>query len=424
MAQDRLSYSLSGDFIVHGWPGREPAPPPSGEAARKLIVARPNFLAITSEHIMRTLAEELRQPPGVASKIHIWIKPAGRMEEPIGIVSSMYSDGWVYHVHVPALVNETRLVKGIVQTLLLEFASRGRRNSATIPTWLVEGMTQRITRSPFPTATLDKKVVNYQVVGTDRLANARETLRTNACLTFHQLSFPEWTGMPTAGQAAAYEASAHLFTHELLALPGGPDLLVSFIRELALHWNWQTAFFKVYSRQFQSPLDLEKWWSLSWIEFRGRGGEYRWPARTSFEKLGALLRTTVERWTATNSLPSVADLPLRELLAAPDVDEQSEILRDKIERLRFARPQMDPAAARFCASYMGIFEKFIEDRRRLNYQPGLRQGDEAKLRNLINHVIARIDRLDREANQFIQRLPPEAKPPDVVATGTPSAEFQ
>lgn len=423
-AQGRISYSLSGDFVVHAWPGREPAPDPLAEKALKLVTVKPNFLAITAEHIKRTLAEELRQPSSLASKIHLRIQPAGRGDEPVGIVSAMYSDGWVYHVHVPIRVNETRLVKGIVQSLLLEFASRGRRKSATIPTWLVEGLTQRITRSPFPTTALDRKVVNLQVVGTDRLANAREVLRTNSCLTFHQLGFPEWTGMPSESQAAVYEASAHLFTHELLSLPSGPELLASFIRELPMHWNWQTAFFKVYAHQFQSPLDLEKWWSLSWIEFRSRGGEYQWPPRASFEKLSAMLRTTVERWTSTNSLPTVAELSLREVLTAPDLDVQSQILRDKIERLRFARPQMHPAAARFCVAYMELFERFVEDRRRLDYQPGLRQGDEAKLRNLVQRVLGRLEEIDREAIQTIQALPAEMKQPDVVVTQPPPRGIQ
>jgi hypothetical protein len=394
--------SETGEFIVHAY--RAPLfVDPAIRTNQSLLALEPQFVAITAEKTKRLALQELEQQDAFRDKIHIYINDRLRPGQPITLMTRMYRDGFEYLMGVPRHVEHVKIVKAIVQAFLLEMANHGGKRSAEIPSWLVEGFTQEILTSLTPPYVANKRPLTIMRLGYDRLAGARAFFQTNSCLTISELSFSDISALaPDSLELLRYQKSAHLLVHELLHLHDGPRQLTRFIRALPATLNWQTAFYNVYQRQFQTPLDLEKWWALTWVNFQRHREHELWSSALSLDKLQNLLLTPLEFHSRTNALPESRQVTLQQLLKETDFSMQKTVLNHKIQQLYFLSVSLSRETARLAADYEQAMKNYLQDKSRSAYQPGLRADPEIRARLLLKSAIEQFDKLDLTLAQLKQ----------------------
>lgn len=385
--------SQSGQFVIHG-NAIPPTLPSLGPSEKFYVVVEPQGVAAAAERAKRSLLVELGLQEAFGEKIHIVILPRAPVTQPITIVSRQHPDGFIYQMGVPIRVEQTRLTKGLVQALLTDFANRGSRRAAELPTWLVEGMTRQVMATISPTYVANKRLVTFDVVGYDRLARARNYFQTNNCLTIQELSFPK-VDFNAIEERDQYQNSAHLFVHQLLKLPRGKRLMAQFIKTLPNALNWQTAFHSVYHREFPGPLDLEKWWALTWINFKKSGEHETWPITVSLQKLEALLMTSIETSVQTNSLPERKEVKLQSLLTDTDFSLQKQVIEQKLQQMFFLAFNLHPEVSALAAKYQQVLRSYVERRSVADYQPSLRSDPEARKEALVKAVSQELDGVDK-----------------------------
>jgi hypothetical protein len=362
LPKTELARDVSGQFIVTS------ASPSSSLAATSKIMADANFvrlepslLAVSAARIKEALQRELGINNQWRGKIFLVLRPARSPNEEVTIVSERFANGWNYHVSMPDVLPRTRFVRAMASVVLLEFANRNASaRTAEIPEWLTEGLSQQLLAADgrkiilsSPSRVMNglpqSRLVESQR-GMDFLADARRVLRDSPALTFEQLSWP--TDAQLAGaDDGVYRASAQLFVNELLDLKNGPEHLRAMIQSLPRFYNGQTAFQNAFSADFPQPLDLEKWWALQVVSFVAQDPGARWTPAVSREKLAEILGVPVEMRTASNALPSRAEISLQAVIRNFDSSEQTKILQTKLRDLELAQLHMAPQLAVLTAEY-------------------------------------------------------------------------
>jgi len=226
--------SRSGQFVVRAIQDSRPSGGSlSLETNRNFIRLETALLPVSCERIKRSLWRDLDTTARWQGTVFLVLYPAGSAEDPITLTSERFRDGWQYRVELPDVIERTRYVRSLVKVLLLEIANRnGAARSAEIPTWLVEGFTERIlafseTEVLLPPPRLSRTGFNipFTPVTVPRkdnpLQRTHQLLLAQTPLTFDQLSWS--VEDPEAGAAGElYRCSAHLFVTELLHLENGP----------------------------------------------------------------------------------------------------------------------------------------------------------------------------------------------------------
>ena len=392
--------SYSRQFLVHGQASTLPPPLQIGANAPIYVSLDPQVLTVMAERIKEAFLALLRQPDVYTDKIYLHMSASARPETAVRIVSRLHTDGWQYHVSLPSVVEQDRLFKGLLQVIISEYANRQHRRGAEIPTWLLEGLHRELANSSLHTYQLSRNVVRTEVRANQQLTITRAFLSTNAPLSLHELSFPT-VNFNNPREGALYRASAFLFVHELLGMKDGPALFATFIRSLPATLNWQTAFLQVYSRQFKTLLDLEKWWALTCVDFRGHAGSELWPPALSAQKLHELLLTSLELRTDANSLPARRRVSLSELLVKTDFATHKPLLERKLRDLQFLSYQLSRQVLALAFEYRATLENYLIQREEAGVRPGLRQDPEQRLQLLLKQSATRLSELD----QLLVRVP-------------------
>ena len=363
--------SLSGQFAVIGERQVSPfASLPAVLTNASLVRLEPALLAISAERMKDALWRELGVSGPWSGQIVLALHPAQSPDENVFVISTRYNNGWRYRGELPDIVSRTRLARALTSVVLLELANRNAgERSAEIPAWLADGMAQqlltdslaRLFFSP-PTKIENRVPVSRSIAvkrGVDPLAAARHVLQERPALTFDQLSWPDGVQM-SGGDGGVYFASAQLFVSDLLQLKGGAARLRAMLDALPLVYNWQTAFRTVFSAEFSTSLDLEKWWALQTVSFVARDAGPQWTPSVSLEKLDEILSVPVDFRSASNDLPSLREISLQDAIRTFDALQQTEVFQTTLRDLELAQLRMAaPLAAlndqyrRTLAAYLG-----------------------------------------------------------------------
>ena len=139
---------ISGQVVVSGATGvaeRVGAIPTiDGDVADMEV--EPQWLAVAAERTKKAVLTRLDLPDHWVGKIHLQIRPRRELgEASIRIVPVSFPNGWQYRVDVPDPVEWRRLVRVLVEVVLLELANReaGERLGFP-PLWINEGMTELV----------------------------------------------------------------------------------------------------------------------------------------------------------------------------------------------------------------------------------------------------------------------------------------
>jgi hypothetical protein len=363
--------SLSGQFVVIGERRVSPfASEPAVITNASLVRLEPALLAISAERFKDALWRALGVSGPWRGQIFLALRPAQSPGDNVFVISTRYNSGWIYRVELPDIISRARLAHALSGVLLLELANRdaGER-SAEIPAWLADGLAQQLLADSLsglffsPPTKVENHVTADRIVavrrGVDPLAEARRVLQDRPALTFDQLSWPDGAQM-SGGDGGVYFASAQLFVCDLLQLPGGAARLRAMLETLPQYYNWQTAFRAVFSVEFPTPLDLEKWWALQTVSFIARDAGPQWTPVVSLQKLDEILSVPVDFRSASNDLPLLKEISLQDAIRTLEPAQQAEVLQTKLRDLELAQLRMAaPLAAlndqyrRTLAAYLG-----------------------------------------------------------------------
>jgi hypothetical protein len=368
--------SASAQFIVTARPGFSSlASLPEIAGDNDFVRLEPALLAVSADRVRTSLLRMLGVDPSLPwnGKIYLTLHQARSLNENVEIAADRFEDVWEYHVLLPDILPRDRLARALTGVLLLEYANRSTtNNSAQVPSWLVEGMSQELLAKNLEAALLSApdgainglpmESMNVTQRGMDPLAGARTLLRNHSILTFSQLSWPT-DGQLSGNDDGVYRASAQLFVDELLGLRNGNAKVRTMLQLLPHYYNWQTTFWSAFHENFSTPLQVEKWWALQTVIFTSRSPGPQWTAAASREKLDEILSVPINFRMASNSLPATSAVSLQRVIENFDAVRQTMILQNKLRDLEIAQFRMAPTLAVLTAEYRNTLAAYLGESR-------------------------------------------------------------
>ena len=355
LARAEMLISQSRQFAVHS-SGANVRVEKIPEGAVEVV---PELLVMTAERVKQAVVAELPALAAGRTQIHIGVIDSIEAGGLVTIASERYSDAWRYKMAVPRVVEEARLVKGLINVLLLEFANRGVERNAELPAWLTEGLAEELLFAVGPQLVVGRAPTAWEASMRDLHGWTREKLRTNATPSFQDLTTSAMPPNKTAAEAL-YLAGNHLLVHSLLEMPNGRAKFAKFLQLLPRTWNWQTAFLQGFG--FERMLDVEKWWSLTIVEFTTRDQRQAWGTEMSLRKLNEVLQTAVESRSAANALPEVRMVDLKSVLDGMDASLHREAISVKVTQLNYTVAHMAPAVGALALEYKRALEVYLKKR--------------------------------------------------------------
>lgn len=424
MPEARAPQSQSGQFVVSrahlGMPARGAAP---WAANPELLELEPRLLVVSCDRIRQALFRELGFTPPWRGRIHVRLHPAAGAEAPITVALEKFPDRWAYRVELPEVVERTRLMRALIEVMLLETANQhttGR--SAELPPWLAVGLAEHLRASSeaallFPPPRVQAGGMAFSTLVTtnreaNRLTAARARLRQHPALTVQELNWPTEHDFAMA-TGDAYRASAQLFVTELLRLPESASCFRALLHELPRHLNWQTAFLKAFRPHFERQLDVDKWWSLQTASFAGRDLAHTWSVAESWPRLTGAVRLPAQIRTAADQFPPASgSISLQEVIRKWDFARQTATLRSQLQQLESARRHMAPELLSVLEDYQRVLSRYLQERERIGLSLRWGRLGRPALQELVADTVKQLDVLDARLNAF----QPGAPPPVVPAT--------
>ena len=409
--------SSSGQFIVWGAPftpaSSDPSPTDPG-----LIRLDPNILAVTCERIKSVLLRKLILADVWRGRIFVHIDPAMPTNQAPNIWVKRYLDGWQYQITVPTWIANVKLVRGLIHVLLLEIANRAAGlRAGEIPLWLSEGLSQELIASSELELALPQPQLNINRVSIirqmredhmrDPLKRVRERLQTHTAFTFGKLGEP-LPDPPPEETWKTFQASAQLFVHELLLLPGGQHAIVRMLHRTPFHLNWQTAFLEAFGERFPRLLNVEKWWAVVLLSHTGHDPDQAWTPPVALEKLDEVLHPPVLVSTDRQDLPQRKRMSLQQLIGEWDYLRQRVVLRTVLGQLPVLRLKTPPELHPLVGEYRATIEDYIERRDKAGMVPSLPGLARQRSESLAGNVIRNLNDLDSKRAGLSAADPPPA----------------
>lgn len=359
--------SVSGQFVVHGRPSGGGLGRALGQADDPVIAVEPELLGVAAERVKAAVYRELgwSRPPPWRGLVRLHLQPAkGDTNLPIRIVPQSFADGWQYTAVVPDQLAWPRLVRGLVEVVLLELANReGGARLAQTPFWLNEGVSGLLVGGSGRDLIPEPRTASTRTTRRpDPLRGVREVLARGQVLSFSELGTREPSGLTDPAAWTTFRANAALFTHELLADPRDQARLRDFLGRLPRYLNWQTAFLEAYSGRFLDLLDVEKWWAVNASHVLAMDPGQRWTREVLLRRLGDLVTESAEIQTSTNQPPVAQRASLARIVTEWDFATQRLVLGRKVAQLRLMYAQAPSDLLPLVSGYYQTLERYLSER--------------------------------------------------------------
>ena len=392
--------SRSGQFLVRGRGPNLPPPTPSlsGVGTNALVSLRPDLLAVTAERVKQAVDRRLDIQDQWRSRIYIQMWDANRLEGRLSIRAESGRDGWQFFVPIPDRIEWPRLVRTLVEVVLLERANRHNAGSecALVPLWLTEGLYQLILAEEGRDLVAESAtVLNRSRLKPDSLAPARAQLRGKELMPFSELSLLTFDQLTDPARFQQFQATATLLTHEFVRTASGREVVRRFLAEIPRCLNWQTALLRASQGGFQSLLDVEKWWAVSATDTLTTDPTQRWPRDRILDHLEELRFETTEVRVDTNSPAVPQVVPLTQVVATWDYEIQREVLNRKVTQWRMLAMRGAPELASLCGEYAKVVYDYVRARDRAGLGPTVRGELEPRGNLLATSAARRLEELDR-----------------------------
>ncbi|MFM8357453.1 MAG: hypothetical protein ACKOET_02740 [Verrucomicrobiota bacterium] len=364
----RSARSVSGQFVIHGQASGVGAVGRAlGPADDPVITVEPELLGVAAERVKAAVHRELgwSRPPHWKGLVRLHLQPSkGDTNLPIRIVPQSFADGWQYTVVVPDRLAWPRLVRGLVEVVLLELANReGGARLAQAPFWLNEGLSGLLVGGSGRDLIPEPRTASTRTTRRpDPLRGVREGLAGGRVLSFSELGKQEPSGLADPAAWAVFRANAALFTHELLTEAGEPARLRDFLRRLPRYLNWQTAFLEAYSGRFLDLLDVEKWWAVNASHVLAMDPGQRWTREVLLRRLGDLVTESAEIQVSTRQPPAADRASLARIVTEWDFATQRVVLGRKVAQLRLLYAQAPGDLLPLVSGYHQTLERYLSER--------------------------------------------------------------
>lgn len=379
----RVIGSASGQFFVSA-PSLSLSPHSIELAAdRSLVTLEPQLVAVSCDRIKQELLRDLDSQDRWQGKIFVVLHPARTADDPATVMPEHLGGNWDCGVQLPDVMDRDRFVEAIVRACLLEMANRNSSNRSTeIPEWLAQGFTRQLIGSSATELILSAPLTKVNGFNVSRitldfsdaphavgrltrhfnpLAEASEILKTNAPLSFDELSWPTEEQLSDTG-ADVFASSAQLFVARLLLVKNGPECLRNMLAEMPNYLNWQLAFLDAFRGTFHDPLDVEKWWALQLADFNRRDLLHLLNPDESWRQLDALFQFPIEVKIG-DTPPMRTDITFQTIIRGWSRTRQLEILKKKLWELDVLRLRISPELIPLVDGYREALQAYYRQQR-------------------------------------------------------------
>lgn len=422
--------SRSGQFLVVGGstvveePSAKPVLVPAGSQrsisltplrpldSQSLSTLSPPLLSVSCERIKAEVLRILKIEDRFVGSMVVRIVPVNARETPARIQANQYADGWRYTLELQSRIHWTLLVRTVAEALLLEIANRGNGGQLNpIPLWMSEGITMLLigeaSRELVPQLNREFK---DPLRSMDPFVAISAKIAGRAPLGFESLAFPSDDLLNDTNRFQWFQGSSALLVHQLRQLGGTPVSLGALVLTFNQTLNWQTALLRAYGSEFQSLLDVEKWWAVQATAFYARNASRILTVEILDRQLRSVFQETVEVAPSTNSPPGRRVIRLSEALEQWPYVAQSPVLQRKITQLSYladlgaryrSRPpggKPDPELIlRFDQASRGLSILEHYQRERGNPTGGRRNGElDPRIRVVVRGAVARLRPLESD----------------------------
>ncbi len=416
--------SKSGQFLVVGesaLPEEPPAKPVLVPASSQraialtplrpldgqgLVVLSPPLLSVSCERIKAEVLRILKIEDRYHGSMVVRIVPPNARDTPARIQANPFADGWRYTIELQSRVHWSLLVRTVVEALLLEIANRGNGGQLNpIPLWMSEGITTLLigeaSRELVPQLNREFKDLQRSM---DPLVAISAKIAGRPPLGFESLAFPAEGLASDTNQFQWFQGSSALLVHHLRSMGGGTGSLGRLVMAFNQTLNWQTALLRAYPSEFQSLLEVEKWWAVQATAFYVRTASQNVSVEVLDRQLKAILQETVEVARSTNSPLGRSVVRLSEALQQWPYVAQGPVLDRKITQLRYlsdlgSRYEARPPGGQADPELLGRFQQARRilvalehyQRERSNPNAGGRRGDlDPRIRVLVESAVGRL----------------------------------
>jgi hypothetical protein len=268
---------------------------------------------------------------------------------------------------VPEDIGWDRLVRGLTEVVLVERANRANASEecTLVPLWLTTGL-NRLLLGEFgrDLVTESGTWINRSERRPDLLRDVRAALDGREPMTFTELGLASPADLQDPARYAWFEASAALFTHELIREDSGRAAVADFIRFLPDALNWQTSFLRAYRNRFSTLLDVEKWWAVASTETLATDHRQHWPRDRVLARLAEVFVETADIRPETNQPAVRQTVPLRDLIVEWDFNSQREVVQRKVSQLRALKLRSPADLAPLVGDSTQVLEQYLAVRGR------------------------------------------------------------
>lgn len=417
--------SRTGQFVVHGRDSNLPAPEAtlSRVGTNPMVTLRPDLLVVTAERVKKAVDRRLSASDGWQSKVHLLVRDAARAPGPVSIRSQLFREGWQFYVPLPDSIEWNRLVRALVEVVLLERANRANGTSeiAQPPLWLSEGIAQLLlTEEGRDLVAEPATVVNRSQRKPDPLAPVRARLQGRDPLPFSEFSLLTLDQLSDPERFAEYQATAALMTAEVLREESGRRWMRSFLEQLPGTLNWQTALLRTSDGSVRTLLDLEKWWAVNATVALSTDPSQRWSRERVLERLKELRVEAAELRPDTNSPAMFRMVPLTEVILKWEYPLQREVLRRKMAQWQSLVSRAPADLAPLCGDYARMVHDYLNSRERAGLGPNPRGRLEARPEFMANAAVRRLDALNQRLDAELSRASMDLDSPVSVPVPVPS----
>ncbi len=360
--------SRSGKFVING-PGLNLARMTNAMATlqRNEVFLDAPVLAMSAERIRDAFLEEFQMRESSKKPVYIVLREPTPRALPIVVQSVQYRDGWQHRLELPEKVEREHLIKAVVSVCLLELSgAREDGGHAEIPRWLNEGLARHLYAKSMVPLVMQTELDWQQVrfFESKRMPDpyrfARVTIMARKPLDVAGLD--RVGDLRTEDDWEHFRSCAQLFTGELLKLSEGPSRMAEFLRLLPGYLNWQFAFLKAFEGQFQTMLDVEKWWSVTLVSFQNRDQHMKLSMADGLMHLAQIISVPVSVRGARNSLPDAGVTTLQTLISDGSLETQRAVLPRVVQQLRALQWNVPPDLLKLIDDYRFAIESYLAKR--------------------------------------------------------------
>ena len=374
------NYSSTGQFVIYGVPLQKQNQPSSILTPSPFIKVDPSLLAVSCERTKQQLIGLLGCDDQWRGRIHILVQFTVATNRPVSIESSLFAGRWRYRMLLPDEIEKTKLVRAIVNVILLEMVNRqSGTKMAEVPLWLMEGFTRLVLTSSSDKILLEPhSLISKQVWKQDPMQIAQNEMKILNPLTLEQLSFPEPETF-YKNRWIDFQATSHLFVLQLLRLPKGQQAMQEMLSLFPAYENWQLAFLQAYRNHFRSILEAEKWWSLVIANLHGFDRLHGWDDTYSWNKLDEVLRLPIWVQITINDIPHLTFVPIQQLVQQWEESVYRPILWAKRNQIKALRMHASPKFAPLLEAYIQILTDYFDTDQKPSKAPKEIPGSSSRL---------------------------------------------